>query len=157
MSINYTIEYEGRRKVFKCAQNYLVQSLLSDAAEEFGLVGGSYQLKYKRKTVDPAQPVRFCNIPNNAVIELEYSGENSKKSASSVTDAPCKIALTINGSSVSATGTFPVCYTLKDVIQMFIDQGRIPSDVFFRNPEVIYLRNTVKDMDTQLASFGVGG
>lgn len=135
--------------------NTLVQVLLVEAAQHFGVDPTNSVLKHKKTVLDASQPFRFCNLSNNAQIDLVVGG--ATQSAKRQT---CRIAIAVDGSD-NVTETFDASITLGEMISMLVANGRLPGDAMDRSPELIYLRANYTGADslnsTTLASLGLAG
>lgn len=133
--MSLVVIYEGQRKVIKIpSPNTLVQALLADAAGQFNIDVAKVAFKHKRITLDNAQPIRFCNLSNNAQVDLiASSGSQSSKNQS------CKIALAIEGGE-NTTETFDSSISLYEMLSLLAAANKVPLDVHDRSPEIVYLR-----------------
>jgi hypothetical protein len=91
------------------------------------------------------------NLSNNSQIELIH---NQVKN----TNNECKIALSIEGKD-TINGNFSSSKTLYEVLQSFINESKLPSDLFTMLPEIIYLRSNFSGEEilnsTTLSSIGL--
>lgn len=154
--MSFSVLYNGQKKTIKVAPNALLQSVIIEAAEKFGLDSAKCSLKHKKTTLDKTAPARFCNIPNLAVIELHYSNTSNTISAA---ELPCRIALSVmNG--VSCTGSFSSSITVGEMLRLFVEQSKLDVDILSQAPEVIYLRTSVTGdalNSTTLGDIGLAG
>jgi hypothetical protein len=154
--MSIVVLYNGQRKTIKATPNALIQSVLTEAAEAFGLDPNRCELKYKKSTLDKSQPFRFCNLPNNALVDLCIGSVSSKEGG-----APCKVALSVmNG--CSCVGTFEPSLSLNEMLLQFVSRGDIPSSAVMPDscPEVIFLRNSYTEStlkNTTLGGLGLAG
>ena len=145
--------YEGQRKTIKVqGPNTLIQSVLNEAAEHFQLNPSGCTLRHKKSVLDTSQPYRFANLSNNAQVDLVFSaGSSSGKS--------CKIALSVNGTTIS--GVFDASLTLFGLLDTFAQEGKLPENIFELGPEVVYLRSVFNSIEalkgTTLLSLGLNG
>lgn len=124
--------FNGKRQGVKVPNaNAFVTSIIEDALSAFKLPSSdasSYVLKHKGKIVDRGQPFRYCNIPNNAVLDLEFIANTRNNYSLKET----KVALTteIAGSLIA---TFDGSTSLHDVLDYFILRGDLDSSVLSRS------------------------
>eukprot|EP01031_Cornospumella_fuschlensis_P031648 gene31648-38248_t len=159
---NLIVFYQGQKKTVKVASgNALLQTVLVEAASLFNLEASSCVLKVKNKLLDCSQPVRFCGLSNNAQIDLEISVPASSLSSTvrSGSSAVCKIALAVEGGG-SMQGSFSSSNSLLQILEHFISQNQLPSDIFQRGARIVYLRSSFAASElasTTLASLGLSG
>ena len=112
-------------------------------------------LQHRKSVLDPSQPFRFCGLSNNAQVDLVVS-----KTASSGKPKQCRIALAIEGAE-NVTETFDSDLTLLGVLSELVNRGKLPGDIQFRSPELVYLRAKYEGLDalssTTLSSLGLAG
>lgn len=154
--MSLVVLYEGQRKVIKIpSPNTLVQVLLVEAAQHFNVDPKVAVLKHKKTVLDASQPFRFCNLSNNAQIDLVVTG-----STTSAKKQMCRIALAVDGSD-NVTESFEASASLGELITSLVASGKLPSDTMERSPELIYLRANYTGSDalfaTTLASLGLAG
>ena len=120
-------------------------------------------LKYKKTILRNSEPYRFCNIPNNAVVELVPTSHlaNTKVAAAVGSSAkPCRIALAVEGGITMNAELMPEL-SLYHVLVHFIAEGLLAQEVLMLTPEVIYLRTRHCGDEAlrsaTLASLGLGG
>lgn len=90
--MSVTVLYNGIRKKIKAAPSSLIQQIVDDAVQLFGLDSSkSFDLQHNKKTVEKGQPFRFSGVSNNAILDLVES-KGTKGGA-----AECRIALTVEG------------------------------------------------------------
>lgn len=153
--MSLVVIYDGKRKIVKIpTPNTLVQVLLVEAAQHFDVDPTTAALKHKKTILDASQPFRFCNLSNNAQIDLVVVGGalSAKKQMS-------RIALAVDGSE-NVTESFDSNISLGDMIASLIASGKLPSDSLSRSPELIYLRANYSAealQTTTLASMGLAG
>lgn len=148
---NLVILYEGQKKIIKVTSpNALLQTVLVEAAGHFGLEPSNCSLKVRKAVLDCSQPIRFANLSNNTMIDLIASNGPSKGIGM------CRIALTAEGMSLQ--GSFPATSTLLDIIRHFVSSG-LPTDIFDRSPQIIYMRSTLSgaELENSLSSLGLAG
>eukprot|EP01039_Chlorochromonas_danica_P005718 gene5718-6302_t len=163
------ILFEGRKKPIKVTSpNTLLQNILLEAAQHFGQNPSQCSLRWKASTLDASQPIRFCNLSHNAQIDLVVAAPQPVLSSSSSSAAAkegnaggavCKVALSVEGGG-AFQGTFPISFSLADILQHFVDGGHLPKNLFALSPQVIYLRSTISSEDlpsSTLASLGLAG
>lgn len=166
------ILFEGRKKPIKITSpNTLLQNILLEAAQHFGQNPSQCSLRWKASTLDASQPIRFCNLSHNAQIDLVAAAPQPALSSSSSSAAAeegkagsgatavCKVALSVEGGG-AFQGTFPVTFSLADILQHFVDGGHLPKNLFALSPQVIYLRSTISSENlpsSTLASLGLAG
>eukprot|EP01032_Pedospumella_encystans_P011527 gene11527-13397_t len=154
--MSLVVIYEGQRKVVKIpSPNTLVQALLLDCATQFNVDVAKVAFRHKRTILDNAQPIRFCNLSNNAQVDLiAVSGSGSAKNQS------CKIALAIDGGE-NTTETFDASISLYEMLSLLATQSKIPADIHQRSPEVVYLRAKYEGFEalaaTTFTSLGLAG
>lgn len=158
MSFTFTILYKTEKKVFKSiSPSTILQQLVTESLEYFRLPANtSYQLKFRRSVLDLSQPVRFSNLPNNAQLDLVVSSSSGSGS--------CRVAISVMGRTdadrAALTDTFPDSLSLAAMLQRFVDDGKLPVNLFELSPEVVLLRSSfTRDSLTQttLASLGLSG
>eukprot|EP01032_Pedospumella_encystans_P008387 gene8387-9962_t len=154
--MSLVVIYEGQRKIVKIpSPNTLVQALLLDCATQFKVDVAKVAFRHKRTILDNAQPIRFCNLSNNAQVDLiVVSGSGSAKNQS------CKIALAIDGGE-NTTETFDASISLYEMLSLLATQSKIPADIHQRSPEVVYLRAKYEGFEaltaTTFTSLGLAG
>ena len=158
--MSVTVLFNGKRQCVKVPNaNAFVSSVIEETLAIFKLPpcdATSYAIKHKGRTLDRGQPFRYCNIPNNAVLDLEFIA-NSKHGCSSTKET--KIALTTETAG-SLVATFDSSNSLQDVLDYFILKGDLDSGVLGRSPEIIYVRNSFSREDLlnkTLQSLGLEG
>eukprot|EP01040_Poterioochromonas_malhamensis_P010371 gene10371-11286_t len=158
MSFTFTILYKTEKKVFKSiSPSTILQQLVTESLEYFRLPANtSYQLKFRRSVLDLSQPVRFSNLPNNAQLDLVVSSSSGSGS--------CRVAISVMGRSdadrAALTDTFPDSLSLAAMLQRFVDDGKLPVNLFELSPEIVLLRSSfTRDSLTQttLTSLGLSG
>jgi hypothetical protein len=157
---NLAIFYEGNKKIIKISSpNALLQTVLLEAAQQFGLDPTRCTLRVKKTTLDCSQPIRFCNLSNNAQIEMVLRTSGGFAASSLASSALCKIALSApNGASMQSD--FPGSTSLLDIIVFFMNRSSLPADVLYRSPQIVFLRsayNAAALQGTTLASLGLAG
>lgn len=159
---NLVVIHQGQRKTVKVISgNALLQTVLVEAASLFSLEASSCVLKIKNKVLDCSQPIRFCGLSNNTLIDLEVNSQSSSSSSSSRsgTAVMCKIALSVEGGG-SMQGSFAPSSTLLQILEHFIGQNQLPGDTLQRGVQVVYLRSSFSAADlagTSLVSLGLAG
>ena len=162
--MSLVVLYDGQRKVVKVpSPNTLMHCVLSEACAAFGIQGDAslYALRHKRSLLDASQPFRFCNLSNNAQLDLVCISSSKNMDAADPKNSLCRIALTVEGSSVTITENFNASCTMTDLILHLVNSNKLPSDVMDRSPEIIYLRNSISgehDLKARsLSSLGLSG
>lgn len=166
--MSVAITYQSQRKVIKVSPNTLFQQVLE---ESISSLEGDFEiskcsLKYKRNLIDLSLPFRYGNIPNNASLELEVKsnsnisiGSNSAKANNSKN--VCRVALSIEGTNGSLIETFDSNLSLYQMLEHFINNGNLSSNILQSSPELIYLRSAISSqeslMKTTFASLGLSG
>jgi len=162
--MSLVVLHDGQRKVVKVpSPNTLMHCVLSEACAAFGIQGDAslYALRHKRSLLDASQPFRFCNLSNNAQLDLVCISSSKNMDAADPKNSLCRIALTVEGSSVTITENFNASCTMTDLILHLVNSNKLPSDVMDRRPEIIYLRNSISgehDLKARsLSSLGLSG
>ena len=82
------------------------------------------------------------------------------KTAASGKPKQCRIALAIEGAE-NVTETFDSDLTLLGILSELVNRGKLPGDIQFRSPELVYLRAKYEGLDalssTTLSSLGLAG
>ena len=154
---SFNVLCNGQKKTIKASPNALMQSVLTEAAEKFGLDPSRCTLHHKKVAVDKSQSVRFCGIPNLAQIELRYNESITTNMAAST--ATCRIALSVANEN-SCTGSFSSDTTLSKMLLLFVAQGSLKSEYLLSAHEIIYLRTAVTGdalLSTTLGNLGLAG
>jgi hypothetical protein len=151
MSLSFTVFYNTEKKVFKSVSpSTLLQQILTESAEAFKVNPNRCVLKYRKNPLDPSQPLRFSNIPNNAQVDLVLNSSGGKQ--------VCKIALTCVENGTSFQGTFPDSSSLIDVLEEAKKEIPFPTGL---SPELVYMRASFQTQDslmqTTLVSLGLSG
>lgn len=157
---NFVIFYEGVKKTIKAANpNALMQTVLVDAAAQFGQDVNHCSLKYKKTTIDCSHPIRFCNLSNNVQLDLIVS-----KPKGGGMEQQTKIALSYTiGNSTTGTITTSAnsSSSLYQWITQLVGESKLPAEVLSGSLEVIYMRtgfNTIDSLQqTTFHSLGLGG
>ena len=70
--MSVVVLYNGTKKSLKPTPTASVQIFVAEVAAAFGVdaTTNQVQLTHKRAVINPSQPWRFANIPNNAQIDL---------------------------------------------------------------------------------------
>lgn len=153
------VSYLNSRKVIKVTPTQKLQAVLEEACDHFKLDASCCRLKKGKAVVDMSLPYRFSNLPNNTTLDLEVFTQKQVGASSKL--ASSRIALGVNGKSLSAT--FPVTHCLTDIISHFIKEGTCPDileDVAQTCPEIIYLQSRfgVESFETTtLSGLGLAG
>ena len=162
--MSLVVLHDGQRKVVKVpSPNTLMHCVLSEACAAFGIQGDAslYALRHKRSLLDTSQPFRFCNLSNHAQLDLVCISSSKNMDAADPKNSLCRIALTVEGSSVTITENFNASCTMTDLILHLVNSNKLPSDVMDRRPEIIYLRNSISgehDLKARsLSSLGLSG
>jgi TUG ubiquitin-like domain len=154
---SFNVLYNGQKKTIKASPNVLMQAILAEAAEKFGLDPSKCTLHHKKVAIDKSQSVRFCGIPNLAQIELRLNESITTNVAA--TTANCRIALSVANEN-SCTGSFPSVTTLSEMLLLLVGQGGLKSEYLQSPHEIIYLRTAVTGdalKSTTLGNLGLTG
>lgn len=153
---SFNILYNGQKKTIKASPNVLMQAVLTEAAEKFGLDPNKCTLHHKKVAIDKSQSIRFCGIPNLAQIELRF---NDSVTTNMAATSNCRIALSVANEN-SCTGSFPSDTTISEMLLLFVEQGGLKSEYLLSPHEVIYLRTAVTGdalKSTTLGNLGLAG
>lgn len=151
--MSITVLYEGVRKSIRIDQNAPVQSIIQSCSEEFKVQSllSRLQLRHKKSILDPSQPFRFCNVPNNSVVELIIAQVNTKNIDGSRPDAT--LAVTVTGVG-SVTLTVSSSVYLNDLVGMIGNKLSISGDV---DSEIILFSRCIPRSDyATLTLFDLG-
>jgi TUG ubiquitin-like domain len=154
---SFNVLYNGQKKTIKASPNVLMQAILAEAAEKFGLDPSKCTLHHKKVAIDKSQSVRFCGIPNLAQIELRLNESITTNVAA--TTVNCRIALSVANEN-SCTGSFPSVTTLSEMLLLLVGQGGLKSEYLQSPHEIIYLRTAVTGdalKSTTLGNLGLTG
>jgi tether containing UBX domain for GLUT4 len=165
--MSVAIIYQSQRKVIKLSPNTLLQQVLE---ESLAALDGNFEiskcsLRYKRNFIDLSLPFRYSNIPNNASLELEVNSRSNVSLGSSVklnnSKNVCRVALSIEGTTGSLMETFDSNLSLYHMLEHFIKNGQLSSNILESSPELIYLRSAISSqeslMKTTFSSLGLSG
>lgn len=144
-TISVQICYNNQKKAIKISLNKAVHQLLTESLELFQLTSTSthFVLKYKKQLLDTSLLLRYCNISNNAIIDL-ISNESSS-SATSSSQSLVKIALSVlspsllsnTSNNVSLNGSFTVDTTLLDLLNSFISKSQLTAQAVSNSSQII--------------------
>jgi hypothetical protein len=151
--MNVQVLYDGHRKSIRIDNpNILVQEIIEDASKAFKVNANACILKYRKTEIPKSQPLRLCNVPNNALLELHLTSTSNLNKFT-------KIALSIpNGKS--HIKSYDSSFTLMDVLQSIINDNVISENVINMNPQFIYMRNSYSRellQSVTLVSLGLAG
>ena len=166
--------YNGRRKVVAVNPTTKLMSVLEEGCEYFKLDATCCRLKKGKVVVDLTIPFRFSNLQPNSSIDIEVTSATTPAASSRA--ASTKLAFSIEGGESISAETFPATFTLIQVLQQLVDQGKLSACVtnsssgseqgqvgecqLESNPEVIYLQSAYRGqqlVNTTLANLGLAG
>lgn len=161
LEMSVVINYKGQRKNFKIASpNILMQDVFLEAVQFFSVSSETHTLKHKRTFIDKSQPFRFCNLSNNAELELVHTSTTGSSSKRVSDGTVCRIAISVEGYG-TLTDTFEPSSTLKEVLLKFIADTKLSKNILAASPKIIYLRTEYVGLEaleqTTLLSMGLAG
>lgn len=121
----------GRRVKVSCTSDTSILQLLEDVCKKQGIPPSNYNLKHHNHILDLTTTIRFCNIPNKALLEMVET--EKKREESNVT-----IRLTLNDGE-RMTGDFSPNTALFDLINI-LAPDQLSS---LHNPAIMYMRQEV--------------
>ncbi|XP_072947378.1 tether containing UBX domain for GLUT4 [Epargyreus clarus] len=121
----------GRRIKVQCTADTNILQVLEDVCVKQGFQSEEYDLKHHNKVLDLTTTVRFCNLPNKAMLEMV---ETEKKRV----ESNVVIGLHLEDGE-RKTGDFPSKTTLFDLISSLA-----PNQLeALKNPTIMYMRQEV--------------
>ncbi|CAK1586163.1 unnamed protein product [Parnassius mnemosyne] len=126
----------GRRVKVHCTADTSILQVLEDVCAKQGFQPADYDLKHHNKVLDLTTTVRFCNLPNKAMLEMVEA--EKRRVESNVT-----VALLLDNGE-RRTGTFHPSTSLYDLI-ITLAPTELSS---LEHPSILYMRQEVTGIDT---------
>ncbi|CAG4947717.1 unnamed protein product [Parnassius apollo] len=126
----------GRRVKVHCTADTSILQVLEDVCAKQGFQPEDYDLKHHNKVLDLTTTIRFCNLPNKAMLEMVEA--EKRRVESNVT-----IALLLDNGE-RRTGTFPPSTSLYDII-ITLAPTELSS---LEHPTIMYMRQEVTGVST---------
>ncbi|XP_032520884.2 tether containing UBX domain for GLUT4 [Danaus plexippus] len=121
----------GRRMKVHCTADTNILQVLEDVCAKHGFEATEYDLKHHNHVLDLTTTIRFCNLPNKALLEMVEA--ERKRLESNVT-----VGLMLNDGE-RIMGDFSPNTSLYDLITS-LAPNELPS---FKNPTILYMRQEV--------------
>ncbi|XP_045515955.1 tether containing UBX domain for GLUT4 [Pieris brassicae] len=121
----------GRRMKVHCTPDTSFLQVLEDVCEKHGYQPNEYNLKHHNIIVDLTSTIRFCNIPNKAILEMVEA--EKKRIESNVT-----VGLLLDDGE-RRTAEFSPHTSLYDLI-ISLAANELPT---MKNPTIMYMRQEV--------------
>ncbi|XP_068618408.1 tether containing UBX domain for GLUT4 [Battus philenor] len=125
----------GRRVKVHCTADTSILQVLEDVCTKQGFQPSEYDLKHHNTILDLTTTIRFCNLPNKAMLEMVET--DRKRIETNVT-----IGLTLKDGE-RRTGDFPPCTSLFEMI-MSLAPEELPS---LEHPSILYMRQEVTGLE----------
>ncbi|CAH2039607.1 unnamed protein product, partial [Iphiclides podalirius] len=137
----------GRRVKIHCSEDTSILQVLEDVCAKQGIQPIDYDLKHHNKVLDLTTTVRFCNLPNKAMLEMVET--ERKRIETNVT-----IGLMLEDGE-RKTGDFPPSTSLYDMIMSLAPEKLYSLD----HPSILYMRQEVTGLtalkEKTLRQFGL--
>lgn len=129
----------GKRESIKVTPNTSILQVLEEACKKQQLNSEEYEVRHYNKPVDLSLPIRFANLPNNALLEL--SPAKTSRTESSVT-----VALQLESGERIIKDFLPSS-SLEYVVQLCLSLSSTPSVQDSGEPVCIYMRQKLTGDD----------
>lgn len=129
----------GRRYSLKVTPNTSILQVLEEACHKQGVNPDDYELKHCNKTLDLSLSLRFANLPNNAMLELQPTDKVRK-------EANVTVGIQLE-SGERLMGTFSPSCSVWDVVCQCLSQRESPNhgDNGSSVPFCLYMREKMSE------------